>query len=320
MPTFGDVARLVRLHVPDAPATLAQEWVKTAYRRIADRRGWAWSVFQGEMVYTPARDVVVTATVGSRTVTSAGLFLPEDDGRQFRIGTFPVYTCTYVDANTLTLDMAWYPATGDSGVYTCQILTAYFNLPINFGRFVVIVDPVWQRFVPWWTTQEELDLLDPTRTSADSTPRLLVARLVNDAGFMQYEAWPYPTSATGALQYYAISRPECAMTDTLRGVLAHRADILQEGALSQAAKWPGLPNRKNPYFNLQLSTMHNKQFEDELLKLDLRDDDQSFQSIETVPWSRWSAWGWAYNTHLLQQTDATLGAYAGMGGWYGPGW
>jgi hypothetical protein len=49
-------------------------------------------------------------------------------------------------------------------------------------------------------------------------------------------------------------------------------------------------------------------------QLDLRDDDQWQQSFDTIPWQRWNMYTWAYSTHLLQASDATLSSYANWGG------
>jgi hypothetical protein len=322
MATFADVWRKVRLYVPDAPVFLVRTWVQDAYASLCDRRGWVWSVEQGQLVSQVSRDnLAVTVTQGSTTVTSAGLFTSADVGRQFRVGSYPVYTIySLTDANTITLDQAYY-GSANGAVTTAQILDAYATLPANFGRFVIVVSPDNQRIVPWWATQEELDLVDPTRQSTDSYPRLLVARQGSTTpatlGQMQYEYWPYPT-ALQALQYYMITRPT-DLTDThvFRGVLAHRTDVLEAGALAAAAKWPGTRERPNPYFNLQLARMHQQEFEAAANQLDLRDDDQNQQSLGQIPWQKINTWAWAYNTQLLQATDATLADYAGFG--YG-GW
>ncbi len=98
-----------------------------------------------------------------------------------------------------------------------------------------------------------------------------------------------------------------------QGALAHRGDVIREGALASAARWPGTADRKNPYFNIQLAREHDLRFEKMTYQLDLRDDDLFYLSTDTIPWQRWRAWSWAYSTRLLQATDATLNAYFGYG-------
>lgn len=322
--TFGNTWRKVNLHVPVAPSLLVQSWVQDTYRQLTDMRGWGWRTVQSQLTFLAARTLAtVNVTLGSKTVTSAGLFVSTDQNRTFRVGTYPMYQIArYVDANTLELVLEYQGLS--SGAVDAQILDAYVTMPVGFRRFMVIVDPINQRMVPWWCTQEELDLLDPTRTSADTVPRMLAAsgmsQLPDSAGQTQYELWPKP-SAAGSLQTYLVNGPRPLQdTDFFWGVLRDRTDVLIEGALARAAAWPGTTEKPNPYFNLGLATYHQKRFASLALQLDLRDDDQFQQSWSTIPWQRWSAWAWAYDTRLLQATDATIADYAGSGYWGGLGW
>lgn len=298
-----------------------QSWVQSAYAELYDYRPWAWTLEQNQITYQASRSFTATVELGSATVTSAAQFVAGDAGRQFCVGTYPYYTIlAVVDASTITLSLPYQgeePESGSPGDVTATILDAYCTLPANFGAFTALVDPVNQRWVPWWGTQQELDLIDPTRTSADSTPRLLVSAQLSiypsTLGRAQYEFWPKPTAA-GALYYYMRTRPvQPADDDTFKGALAHRGDVIEDGALAQAARWPGTTDRKNPYFNLQLARDLDAKFERGKFQLDLRDDDMFYQSTETIPWQRWQGWGWAYPTHLLQRTDATLASYFGYG-------
>lgn len=323
--TFGGVWNAMRLHVPDAPALLVRAWVQQAYAQITDARPWSWTLQAGQMTWGAARSFDVTATTGSATVTSAALFLATDVGRQFRVGTYPIYQIASIstDLITATLTEPYYGMT--SGAVTGQVLNAYATLPADFGTFTAVVDPVNQRWIPWWATQQEIDLLDPVRMATDSVPRLLAALALSPVtatdGRPQFEYWPKPTAA-GALQYYARLRPaELADSAVFKGPLAHRGDVVRTGALAQAAKWPGTRDRPNPYFNLALARQLDGDFVTAINQLDLRDDDLYQQSVDKVPWQRWNLWTWAYNTRLLQMSDATLGDYAG-GGWYpsGSGW
>lgn len=322
---YGDVWREVRLSVPGAPVFLARKWVDDAYRTLCDRRPWQWLQYTDQIVWLASRTFSCTVTLGSTSVTAvAGTFVSTDVGRQFRVGTFPIYTIIAVlpDGTRADLDLAYQSSAG-GGVKTGQILDAYCTLPTKFGSFLVLADQVNQRFVPWWASLEELALLDPTRTSADSVPRLLAAASPSPVpatlGQTRYEFWPKP-SAAGSFFYYARSRPEIPSDQTaLTGVLATRPDVLEAGALAAAARWPGTKDLPNPYFNLALARQLQQDFDAGCLQLDLRDDDQVQQTYSTLPWHLWTGWGWAYDTHLLQMTDATLGDYFG-GGTYSLGW
>lgn len=312
--TFGDTWRGVRLNVPDAPAMLCRQWTQDAWNDLAQRYGWGFLVNAGQITFLASRSLAVTVAQGSAVVTSAGLFVATDAGRTFSVGTYPLYQIQSVDSvNQITLALPFY-GTG-AGAVTGYIQDAYTTMPEDFGRFVVIVDPINQRFIPWWATQEEIDLLDPTRTSVESVPRMLGAaqasQLPQTLGQMQYELWPKP-SAAGALQYYIVKTPT-ALADAsyFPGVLRNRTDILRTGAQAKCARWPGTADRKNPYFNLALATQLQNEFDKQILRLDLRDDDQFQQSWSTIPWNRWSAWAWAYDTRLLQASDATIADYWG---------
>jgi len=319
--TFGECWRLVRLSIPSATPFLVQSWVQDTYRQLSDRRPWNYLTIQGELAYQAQRTLTCTPVNGSTTVTSAAQFLAADAGRQFRVGTYPIYTILSVDVtlSIAELSLPYYGMT--TGAVTATILDAYGTLPATFEKFSIVTDPINQRLVPWWASQEELALLDPTRQASDSTPRLLIASspsvYVPTLGQINYEYWPKP-SAAGALQYYGINRPVLTGDDTvLPGLLGDRPDILRTGALAKAAAWPGTQDLKNPYFNLNLAMQLQAQFEALALQLDLRDDDIGQQSWSVIPWQRWSTWNWAYDTTLLRMTDATIGNYWGGGVWGG---
>src|SRR5204862_8218516 len=99
--------------------------------------------------------------------------------------------------------------------------------------------------------------------------------------------------------------------DPIPGTLATRLDVLEAGALAQAARWPGTQDLKNPYFNLALAQQLSQDFRDLSQQIDLRDDDVYAQSIDNLPWQTWSRWPWTYDTRLLRASDATLSAYSG---------
>lgn len=320
--TYQDVWRRVRLYVPGADVFLVRTWVLDAYRQLTQRRGFAWSIGQTQLAWDDARTPIpVTTDWGAREVTSAALFVPEDAGRQLRVTTYPIYTIVeVVDESNIVLDRPFYgptPGPADATISDC-----YTTLPADFSRFIVVVDPTNQRLVPFWGTQEELALVDPTRSSSDAVPRLLVAAQPSPyaatLGQLQYEYWPKPT-AQGALQAYYIKQPTALADDyVFTGALATRSDVLEKGALAAAAKWPGTAEQKNPYFNLGLATQLQRDFEALCVQLEIRDDDAVPQDFSTIPWQRWNGFTWAYDCRLLQQTDATLSDYVGYLG--GAGW
>lgn len=311
METFSDIWRKVRLHVPDAPFSLAREWTQDAYERLAERRPWSWLRTSAQLTVNIARSVTVTVAQGSLTVTGAGVFASTDAGRQFRVGNLPVYTInTVVDVNTLTLDM---PYTGTSGATTAQVLDLYQTLPPDFGVFLLVIDPYNQRLIPWWTTQEELSRIDPTRMSSDSSPRVLASRQLSTRpatlGQVQYEWWPAPLSQKAFPYYYRASPKLMADTDPLLGVLGTRGRVLELGALMRAALWPGTADKKNPYFSPVTHKLLKDEFEQECAHLELRDDDQAQESWTTLPYHRWATWDLTCDTRYLRSSDASVGDY-----------
>lgn len=315
--TFGDVWRRVRLQAPESPLGLIRTWTQNAYTTLAERRPWVWSRVEYHLQTLTARNLVVTFAAGSKAITSAGLFVPgTDPGRQIRVGTFPVYTIVSVEsASAATLDLPFTGAT--AGALTAQILSAYATMPADFGAFEIVLDLTNQRQIAWWYTQEDLARVDPTRTSSDATPRVLVARKLSSAvaslGQMQYEWWPYPTTARAFPAYYRRRPVALADADPLPGVLGEAGSVLETGALMLCARWPGTSDQKNPYFSLGLYKELKDDFEKECAKLELRDDDQAQQSWSVLPYHRWAAWDLASDTSYLRSSDATVGDYIGSG-------
>jgi len=170
--TFGDCWRRVRLHVPAAPTFLAREWVNAAWKPLGRMRHWAF--LQGELRLTIAAEralSAVTVTNGSTTVTSAGLFLAADAGRQFRVTSFPIYTIqTFTDANTIVLDTAYGE---DDATAAAAIFDGYAVMPADFESFRLVADPYNQRRLAFWISADQLNIMDPTRQASDSGPRLL---------------------------------------------------------------------------------------------------------------------------------------------------
>lgn len=309
--TFGDTWRKVRLHVPDAPFGLAREWTQHAYETLCERRPWNWLRVHAQMSVPAARNVTATFAANSLVVTSAAAFLATDVGLQIRAGNIPIYTIqTFVSASQVTIDMPW---TGTVGAQTAQIIGIYQTMPEDFGAFLLVTDPYNQRLISWWHTQEELGRLDPTRTSSDGTPRVLIARQLSTVpstlGQVQYEWWPAPLQAK-AFPYYYRKRPQLmADSDQLLGVLQHRATALQKGALAECASWPGTVAQKNPYYNLSAHKLLLDEFETECARLELRDDDQQLDSWQALPYHRWGTWDLAFDTSFLRSHDADIGDY-----------
>ena len=307
--TYSEVWRAVKLHASAAPTFLVREWVNEAYKQLARSRSWAF--LRGELALTinAARTVAsVTVTRGSATVTSVGLFLAADNTRQFRIQTFPSYTIiAFVDVNTITLDR---PYGEDDAVASAEIYDGYATMPADFKSFRIIADPYNQRRLAFWITEDQLNMLDPTRQSSDTGPRLLAARSPSvhpsTLGRIQYEYWPRPTQNRSYPAIYNKQSTDWSDGQSFSGVLADAGDVVQVGALAQAAKWPGTTDKPNPYFNLALADRLEQEFLLKVQQIALDDDEHYLDDLGTVHWEHWPLADLAYNDQALRSTDASI--------------
>lgn len=312
--TMGEIWRRVKLHCPLAGPLLIQDWVQRTYNSACERRGWSFLRYEGVLTIQTARTLTsVGVTLGSPAVTSAALFVTGDVGRQFRVGT-PVYTIiAFTDASTITLDRAYGDATTLTAVAT--ILDAYAVMPADFGRFILVADPYNQRRIIHDLTTDQLHRIDPARTSTDANVRALadlrLSTLTATLNRVMYEYWPYPTTAR-TYPYLAYRRPErLTEASVLRGALADRGDVLELGALAEAARWPGLRDQQNPFYSLNNYRFYRDEFEKELQRTSLRDDDIYLDSLVTVDYARWPIADLMYDTRGLRASDATLADYWG---------
>lgn len=309
--TYGDCWRTVRLYCAAAPTFLAREWVNVAWKQLAASRRWGFQRGELRLTINAARTVSpVTVTRGSATVSSAGLFLAADAGRQFRVGSqAAAYTIqTVTDVNTIVLDQAYGDAS--SATASASIHDGYATMPVDFGSFRLIADPYNQRRLAFWIHEDELNVLDPARQASDTGPRLLAARAPSTytptLGRMQYEYWPRPTADRSYPALYNKQADNLNDTDTFTGVLADGAQVLIAGALAQAAQWPGTRDQPNPYFNATLAVTKQREFLDGIQKLALRDDEIYPDDLSRIHWERWALADLAYNDQSLRATDATL--------------
>ena len=274
MATFEDVWKGVLLHAPMASPFLARKWVQWAYTRAGELRPWSDLRVETEIVTTAQKTGTVTLTNGSTAVTGGTLALAASDlYRQIRVDSAPIYTLAAINAPNGTLDRAY---TGPTGSVTAFVLDAYVLAPADFARWDAVVDleNAWR--LRHWQTEQWLDHVDPKREHSGA-PRCLVSRVTSPIaailGRVTYELWPYVTDAKRMPTRYIKVPATLADTDTLRGPLGRRADILETGALSQCAKWPGVEGRKNPYFSLALSTDLRAEFDKEVGRLEVQDED-----------------------------------------------
>lgn len=303
MATFEDAWRAVRLHVPIADAFLVRQWVQNAYKDLADRYPWHF-LYEETVLRTAASSTrTVGVTQDSVTVTGAG-FVASDANRQLRVGTFPIYTILSVNVGVdATLDMAY--AGVDNAAASATVLDAYARMPADFGSLELVWDVANNRPVPYGFTQADMIRRDPNRSS-EGDPQILVDFDIDSTNRVRYEWWPKPTAERQYPMLYKIRPSSLADTTTLKGVLTDREDVLVEGALYHAARWPGPSAQvRNPYFSLVLAREHRDEFKRKQLSLQLRDDDMAIRSIRNYPWHEWLVHG-GDTAELLRQTDASV--------------
>jgi len=306
--TYGDAWRRVRLTAPAVPTFLAREWVNVAWKRLARLRHFTFLRGELRLSISAARAVACTLTQGSTTVSSAGLFIAGDAGRQLRVSGLPIYTIqTFTSVNAIQLDQ---PYTEPSAATTATIFDGLATLPADFESFRLIADPSTQRRLAFWITEDQINVLDPAWTASDS-PRCLIARgggstYTPTLGQVQYTYWPRPTSARVYPAIY--NKQAAALADgfTFHGVLADAVEVLVDGALAEAALWPGTRDLPNVYFNPVVAQEKRRAFLDGVQHLALRDDEQAPDDLATVHWERWPLADLLMNDHSLRASDATV--------------
>lgn len=283
--TFQEMANSLRLYVPQLPITLAEQFIRDRYRRILERRDWSAMRREAEFVLNASKsDGTVTVTRNSTTITGSGTsFASTDVGRQFKVGTSPVYTITAVASTTsATLDRV-YGSTTAAGV-TYSIFDGYITPPTDFLRFVLVVDPVQGWRLRHWITQDELTAMDPQRSSFGQ-PYLLADRMFNTATtpMPQYELWPYNTTAR-TLYYTYIKRPADLINPEDVPIWPLRSDVIVAGALADATRWPGTAQTPNPYFaRPEYWKSYELQFEDQMIELERRDEEIFMTYLQQYP-------------------------------------
>lgn len=207
--SYASIWNKVLLRCPSASSLLCRDWVKNAFRQVAERRFWSWLMRYGQFI-TPAlyNTGTVTVTRSSSTVTGAGTaFDASMVGRQFRVGTaVPIYTIVSVpDASTLTLDSVYGGAT-QVGV-TYEIYVAYVTPPDDFFAFISVWDPNFNWRLHLNVHQDELNLCDAQRANSGNayllSPRDYSTTYSGtiDAALQVRGTGPGPTSTTSLSGY-----------------------------------------------------------------------------------------------------------------------
>lgn len=166
--TFAEVWGRVLLRAPNLSPKLAQDMVRSAFRRLAERRRWSWLVKQSQIIAPAVYSTgTVTVTLNSNIVTgSSTVFAETHVGRQFRVGLLtPIYTIVSVQSATqLTLDQVWGGATASAQSY--EIYRAFFEMPTDFHQLISVYDPQLNWRLHLDVDQNELNTFDAQRANS----------------------------------------------------------------------------------------------------------------------------------------------------------
>ena len=166
--SFQDCWGRVLLRAPNLGPKLAQDMVRNAFRRLAERRRWSWLIKQSQIIAPVVYNTgTVTVTLNSNIVTGAStVWTSAMVGRQFRTGLEePIYTIVSVQSTTqLTLDQVWGGDTAATQTY--KIYQAWFTMPSDFYQLVSVYDPSLQWQLVLDVHQTELNAIDAQRANS----------------------------------------------------------------------------------------------------------------------------------------------------------
>lgn len=305
MSVFRDAWNSVSLHASVPDPLLCRAWCQWAYNQFCDRRGWSHLKVRTILAVQDQKTGTCTVTRGSVTVTGGTLtFAATDVGRQFRLGTVPIYTIiavSTVGATSATLDGAYAEATQTTTAY---ILDCYVTLPEDFHRFISVVDPTNRWRLRWWIDSSYLDTWDPARQSTGNPSLLANASLspvVADLGKARFELYPYQTSARTFPVWYYRKSEDLTDDQQIIGPLSRRGvELLTAGALHRCALWPGTQTQKNPYFSGALAKTHRDEFEEILSEIDVVDEELYFEGL---PLTQFGFADFPWNASWLQDHE-----------------
>lgn len=307
--TYATIWNRVLLRAPDVGPFIAQDFVRNAFRRVAERRRWSWLINFGQFIAPNAYTTgTVSVTQGSTLVTGVGTAWtsasPTLAYQQFRIGlTSPIYTVASVtDDTNLVLDSPYGGPTAANTVY--RIYQAFFPVPIDFHSFLTLWDPAmnWQLHLN--IKQEELNYYDAQRATMGN-PYMVSYRDTSIYSpqvtpgvppIPRYELWPHVVGRTFPFLYESRA---IDLEDT-NAVLPRyiRGDLLLEIALAEAAAYPGTTSKPNSYYSPQNARRHDARGEVMIAETERQDDETDMQDLMksynvpatfAVPWGD-SSW------------------------------
>ncbi len=286
--TLRDMVGYLRMQCPDLPYYLAVQILRNKQRQLAAGRNWSAMRSQTQLLPNDAKTAgTVAVQRGSTTVIGTGTaFAASDVGRQFMASrTSPVYTISaYVSPTELTLDEAFGNTTNATATY--QILDAFAYMPADFKQFISVVDPVnaWQ--LRYWFQQEELNNIDPQRTSSGTPWILADLHIKTSTEQPVFELWPYPTAAkVYTARYYKIPADMTEPDDEPMRLV--RGDVLVKGALVDVCRWPGTRALPNLLFGKGLDILYEREYNDLVNDAEVEDENLMLTWLRSADWSQY---------------------------------
>jgi len=266
--------------------------VANAFRQVAERRRWSWLLKRGQFLVPDVYDTgTVAVTNNSTAVVGTGTtFTSAMAGRQFRISGSPIYTiATYTDATHIVLDDEYGGDTDAAASY--EIYQCYFEAPTDFHSFVTVFDPSTDQRLSLNYTQRELDTWDVSRSNSGDAYAVAAFDYRVPSGetvaVPRYELWPHK-KAQYVYPFLYESRPTDLQDSGATLPRFLRGDVLLEMALAEAARWPGPSSDKpNPYFSIQLASMHDKRAEQMIIEMEKQDDNVFEDDVTYLQESGW---------------------------------
>ncbi len=268
------MSRSLRLYVPQLPITLAEQFIRDRYRRILERRNWSGMRQESEFILNEAKDDGTVSVIrkDDEVVGTDTDFDADDIGRQFKVGTSPIYTIVNVDipSQTIELDRAYGESTDTDATYI--IFDAYVSPPEDFLLFEDVIDIPRGWRLHKNVTSLELNAMDPQRLNYGD-PYVVANRIYDLGNQPQFELWPHCTSDK-VLYYTYFSRASDLINPTDEPIFPIRSDVIVAGALADVCRWPGTKEDPNPYFSKpDYWKMYEAEYEDKMIEIERRDED-----------------------------------------------
>lgn len=288
---YSDLWNELLGHVPSLSPFLAQKFINRAWRDIRQTKQWSFQIAEGFLIVpTVITTGTVTVTQFSTTVTPTASAItalnaagshPLLGERQFRLAPGSrIYNISGYDGATITLTEEYQESTASAQSY--EVFRSYFKPPTSdFIRFISIRDLTTNYHIRLNYTQEELNRLDPQRSTSGDPLYCATYRSDSSNGPL-FELWPTPSSARSyQVLYQKRGTDLSATTDELPAVIPD--SLVLDRALYYAFRWA--EQSKGTHKELQASDWRflgaevNRNYMDQLRKTIREDEDHFLTTI-----------------------------------------